>query len=145
VPVAAGAGGSLAVISRAKLVVVVLGLAGAAGAVAAGEPPRSRGGGFWLERTLPAEQRGTRDRDLYPTGARSTYDPAFLAAATTTVRTGPRGGVRLGLSGWTSQALPFPTPQGDTPFAVGDPAIGVSLMWEVPVEEGPPPPLPAGR
>lgn len=77
----------------------------------------------------PAELTRPREQDFYPDQIRSRHDPAFIAPFTTTIPTGPRTGVRVGLSGWTAPAVP-----GENVLrreAGGALAFGLSFAWDV--------------
>ena len=89
--------------------------------------------------TRPREDDFRSDQDV-----RVRHDPAFIAPLTTTVVTGPKTGVRVGLSGWTA-----PPGRGDNssaPEFSGVFAFGLSFAWPVQLEpEKPKPSLPAVR
>jgi len=74
-----------------------------------------------------------REQDFYPDQIKSRHDPAFIAPFTTTIPTGPRTGIRVGLSGWTA-----PAARGETQLrreASGVLAFGISLAWDVAIPE----------
>lgn len=81
----------------------------------------------------PAELTRPREQDFYSDQIRSRHDPAFIAPFTTTIPTGPRTGVRVGLSGWTA-----PASRGETVLrreASGALAFGISVAWDVELKE----------
>ena len=81
----------------------------------------------------PAELTRPREQDFYPEPIRSRHDPAFIKPFTTVIPTGPKTGVRVGLSGWTA-----PAGRGETVLrreASGVLAFGLSVAWTVTVEE----------
>ena len=81
----------------------------------------------------PAELTRPREQDFYPEPIRSRHDPAFIKPFTTVIPTGPKTGVRVGLSGWTA-----PAGRGETVLrreASGALAFGLSVAWTVTVEE----------
>ncbi len=97
-------------------------------------PPPERG---ILPRDLvtpgqPPEVTRPREDDFRPDDVRVRYDPAFIAPLTKTVRTGPRSGMRYGLSGWTA-----PPGHGDGIVARERPgwfALGFTFVWDIPME-----------
>jgi hypothetical protein len=77
----------------------------------------------------PPQLTRPREQDFYPDRIRSRHDPAFIAPFTATIPTGPRTGVRVGLSGWTAPAVP-----GENVLrreAGGALAFGLSFAWDV--------------
>jgi hypothetical protein len=125
------------------VLILTVGLAQGQGVGPATSTPDS-GPRLRLERSLPPEQQGSRDRELYPNDARGTLDPVLLQPFTTSIRTSPISGIRIGLSGWTTPGLPTRTLQGELPpYASGDLAGGVTIFWNVamsPAAPTPPPP-----
>ncbi len=91
----------------------------------------------------PPEITHPREADFRPDNIRTRHDPAFITPFTTTVRTGPATAVRIGLSGWTA-----PPGRGDRVIAGevsgGVFALGMTIMWDVPVEPPKPTTSPAG-
>ncbi len=86
---------------------------------------------FYLERTLPLDQRGIRDGQYYPGyDVKSEHDPAFVHPFVGTVPTSATSGFRVGLSAWTARALAY-----DIPQATGGAAVGITFMWSVPVDK----------
>ena len=105
--------------------------------------PSPKAPGLRLERSLPLEQRGTRDNDYYPGyDVKSEHDPAFVQPFVKTIPTSRSSGVRVGLSGWTAPAVPY-----DIPQATGGAAFGITFMWPVPIPAtaGPPAPEAGGQ
>lgn len=94
----------------------------------------------------PRDVSRPREQDDYPDRIRSRHDPAFIVPFTTTVPTGPRTVARFGLSAWTA-----PQGRGDLQVArevSGWFAIGLSFVWDIPVEgeaPKPAPPVPTPR
>jgi hypothetical protein len=81
----------------------------------------------------PAQLTRPRDQDFYPDQVKSRHDPAFVVPFTATVPTGPRTGVRVGLSGWTA-----PAGRGEGVLrreASGALAFGISVAWDVDIPE----------
>jgi len=89
----------------------------------------------------PPEITRPREADFRPDNIRTRHDPAFIMPLTTTVRTGPNTGVRVGLSGWTAP------PARDNFVQVHENsglfALGVTVIWDVPVEPAKPQGSPA--
>ena len=91
--------------------------------------PSPKPGGFELERTLPLTQPGLPDSQDFPGyDVKTGHDPALVHPFVWTIPTSPTSGIRTGLSGWTTPALPY-----DIPQATGGPAIGLSVFWGVPI------------
>ncbi len=89
----------------------------------------------------PPEINRPREADFRSDNIRTRHDPAFITPFTTTVRTGPNTAVRVGLSGWTA-------PPGRDNFLMsrensGWFAMGVTIVWDVPVEPARPQGSPA--
>ena len=92
-------------------------------------PPPEQGGPELVIPGQPAQLTRPHEQDFYPDQIKSRHDPAFIAPFTTTVPTGPRTGVRVGLSGWTAPAVP-----GENVLkheAGGVLAFGLSFAWDV--------------
>jgi hypothetical protein len=105
--------------------------AGAAPSVRMIAPPAtSPTPAFGFEPSLPPEQQGAREQELYPSERiRSVHAPAFVRSATRTVRMSPTSGMRMGLSGWTSPRVPY-----DFQESSGGAAFGLTIEWGVPME-----------
>jgi len=102
--------------------------------------PSPKAPGIRLERTMPLEQRGTRDNEYYPGyNVKSEHDPAFVEPFVKTIPTSRTSGVKVGLSGWTAPALPY-----DIPQAGGGVAFGITFSWFVPLPPASAPPAPEG-
>jgi hypothetical protein len=102
--------------------------------------PSPKAPGIRLERSMPLEQRGTRDNEYYPGyNVKSEHNPAFVQPFVKTIPTSQSSGVKVGLSGWTAPAVPY-----DIPQAGGGAAFGITLMWFVPVPAPSSPPAPEG-
>ncbi len=83
----------------------------------------------------PPEISRPREADFRSDNIRTRHDPAFITPFTTAIRTGPDTAVRIGLSGWTA-------PPGRDSFLMsrensGWFALGVTIVWDVPVEPTP--------
>ena len=91
----------------------------------------------------PPEITRPREADFRPDNVRTRHDPAFITPLTTTVPTGPKKGVRIGLSGWTA-----PPARDNAVFSrenSGLFALGITFVWDVPIEPAratPAPPAP---
>ena len=99
-------------------------------------PPEKVPAPEFLTPGQPAQLTRPREQDFYPDQIKSRHDPAFIVPFTTTIPTGPRTGVRFGLSGWTAPAL-----RGETQLrreASGALAFGISVAWDVDIPEGEP-------
>lgn len=80
----------------------------------------------------PPEISHSREGDFRSDDVRVRHDPAFIAPFTRTVQTGPTTAVRFGLSGWTA-----PPGRGDLQMVretSGWFALGLTIVWDVPVE-----------
>jgi len=80
----------------------------------------------------PPEISHSREGDFRSDDVRTRHDPAFIAPFTRTVQTGPTTAVRFGLSGWTA-----PPGRGDLQMVretSGWFALGLTIVWDVPVE-----------
>jgi len=92
-------------------------------------PPPEQGGPEFVIPGQPTQLTRPSEQDFYPNQIKSRHDPAFIAPFTTTIPTGPRTGVRVGLSGWTAPAVP-----GENLLkreASGSLAFGLSFAWDV--------------
>lgn len=83
----------------------------------------------------PPDVTRPREADFRPDNIRTRHDPAFITPLTTTTRTGPKTAVRIGFSGWTA-------PPGKVNAVVarehsGLFALGISIVWGIPVEPEP--------
>lgn len=88
----------------------------------------------------PPQMTRPREADFRSDNIRSRHDPAFITPLTTTTRTGPNTAVRIGFSGWTA-------PPGKDNAVVarehsGLFALGITIIWDVPVEPQPAAPTP---
>lgn len=97
-------------------------------------PPEVR-----FEPTAPPEQVRPREQDFYPGRIRSRHEPAFLQPFVATVPVSRTRALRVGLSGWTAPGLPF-----DIREAAGGVALGLTVLWDVPVTPARVPEPPAG-
>jgi hypothetical protein len=75
-----------------------------------------------------------REQEFYPEDIRSRYDPVFIVPLTTTVRTGPKTGMRIGVAGWTSPAG-MRNLQVQREVAGGVLSFGLGVAWDVLIEE----------
>jgi hypothetical protein len=94
---------------------------------------------FGFEPAIPLEQGTPRSED-YGERTRSVYQPAFVKGAVKTTRTSRTSGVRVGLSAWTGDRIPF-----DFRESSGFPAFGLTIQWGAPMEEPAEPAPPAER
>jgi len=88
----------------------------------------------------PPQITHPREADFRSDNIRTRHDPAFIRPFTTTVRAGSNRAVRIGLSGWTA-----PPGRGDVqmPRNAGWFALGLTIVWDVPVEPARPQASPA--
>jgi hypothetical protein len=97
-------------------------------------PPARPTPEFGLEPTMPLEQQGSRDQEFFPGLVRSRHEPAFVKPFVGNVPVSTSSSIRLGLSGWTSPALPADTRNE----AAGGAAFGLSILWGRPNPEATP-------
>lgn len=110
--------------------------------VAPPPPPPEKAPPEFVAPGQPAELTRPRELDFYPDDIRTRHDPAFIVPFTGVVPTGPRTGVRVGLSGWTAPAV-----RGENVLrreATGALAFGLSLAWDVELPKETPAPPSAG-
>jgi hypothetical protein len=98
-------------------------------------PPARPTPEFGLEPTMPLEQQGSRDQEFYPTQVKSRHEPAFVKPFVGNVPVSTSSSIRLGLSGWTSPALPADTRNE----AAGGAAFGITILWGRPNPQAAPP------
>jgi hypothetical protein len=81
----------------------------------------------------PPQVTRPHENDYRPDDVRTRHDPAFITPLTTTIRTGPKTGAKVGVSGWTS-----PPGRGNNlatrEVAGGVFGFGFSFVWDVPLE-----------
>jgi hypothetical protein len=85
-----------------------------------------------IEPQSPATREVTRPReaDLYEEDVRLRYEPAFIEPFVHTTE----GGLKFGLSGWTSPETPVGSSVSRTPNATsGWFALGLTFIWDSPV------------
>jgi len=92
-------------------------------------PPPARPPGLGLEPAQPPEQRGVREQEFYPEPIKSRHEPAFVTPFVATVPVTRTSGARVGLSGWIAPRVPF-----DMREANGGLALGLTVLWGVPIE-----------
>jgi hypothetical protein len=91
---------------------------------------------FGFEESLGLIEGGIREQQSFPEpNLGGIYAPAFVRAASTTMRTSQTSGIRTGLSGWTATRIPY-----DDRNNQGGPAFGFTVEWGKPL---PPPAEPA--
>lgn len=115
------------------------GVAGPPGVGVVAPQPTQPAPEFGFEPALPPEQGSPRGED-YGERTRSVYQPAFVKGAVKTTRTSRTSGVRVGLSGWTGDRIPF-----DFRESSGFPALGLTIEWGAPMEPPDEPAPPAQR
>lgn len=87
-------------------------------------------------RRAPSEATRPREQEFYPEDIRSRYDPVFIDPFSTTVRIGPKTGVRVGLAGWISSPGRGNL-QIQREVAGGLVSFGLGVAWDVPIQEEP--------
>jgi hypothetical protein len=97
--------------------------------------------------TPPGAREITRPReaDFQPQDIRVRIDPAFIEPFTAARQTGPKTAVRFGLAGWTAPQAGVHQAEGVVHESQGVLALGLSIIWDVPVEPVPTAPKPAAR
>ncbi len=83
----------------------------------------------------PPEITRPRETDFRPDNIRTRHDPAFITPFTTTIQTGPTTAVRVGLSGWTAPPARDNFVQAHENSGLF--ALGVTVIWDVPVSTKP--------
>lgn len=99
---------------------------------AVGQPPAPE----LTIRAEPSQATRPREQEFYPEDIRTRHDPAFIDPLSTTVQTGPKTGVRVGLAAWTSPAGRGNL-QVQREVAGGLVSFGLSVAWDVPIQDEP--------
>lgn len=88
----------------------------------------------------PPQMTRPREADFRSDNIRTRHDPAFITPLTTTTRTGPNTAARIGFSGWTAP------PAKDNAVVARENsglfALGITIIWGIPVEPQPAAPTP---